>query len=319
MFQGMEYIYEVYKERSFSKAAQNLYISQPSLSAMVRKIEARIGSPIFDRSTSPIGLTDCGKEYIKYAEKIMDIQNDFKGYLNNINELKTGQLSIGASNLFASFILPPYISRFTRKYPLVKVNLTEANTPLLEERLAAGSLDLIIDNYTFNKELYKGYPLCPDHLLLAVPRTYLPIPCPDNGLSAQDILMDRHLDERFPAADLKMFRNIPFILLRSGNDTRRRAEQICHHQNFAPHVILKLDQQATAYNLACYGMGAAFVSDIFIKKVRPAPNIIFFRMGEPEAARTIFFYHKNGKYVTKAMQEFLNMAMNAAPYTDSEK
>ena len=53
MFQGMHYIYEVYKERSFSKAAQNLYISQPSLSAAVKKIENRIGAPLFDRSTAP--------------------------------------------------------------------------------------------------------------------------------------------------------------------------------------------------------------------------------------------------------------------------
>ena len=57
MFQGMEYVYEVYKERSFSKAAANLFISQPSLSANVKRIEKKIGYPIFDRSTKPLGLT----------------------------------------------------------------------------------------------------------------------------------------------------------------------------------------------------------------------------------------------------------------------
>lgn len=68
MFQGMEYVYEVYKERSFSRAARNLYISQPSLSASIRRIEARIGAPIFDRSTTPISLTECGEEYIRLCE-----------------------------------------------------------------------------------------------------------------------------------------------------------------------------------------------------------------------------------------------------------
>ena len=58
MFQGMEYVYEVYKERSFSKAAANLFISQPSLSANVKRIEKKIGYPIFDRSTKPLGLTN---------------------------------------------------------------------------------------------------------------------------------------------------------------------------------------------------------------------------------------------------------------------
>ena len=57
MFQGMEYVYEVYKEKSFSKAAANLFISQPSLSANVRRVESRIGYPVFDRSTKPLWLT----------------------------------------------------------------------------------------------------------------------------------------------------------------------------------------------------------------------------------------------------------------------
>lgn len=310
MFQGMHYVYEVYKERSFSKAAHNLYISQPSLSATIKKIEARIGSPIFDRSTTPVRLTECGQEYIRCVEKILDIQNDFENYIGNMNELKTGQLSIGASNLFASFILPPYISSFKLRYPQVKVNLIEANTQLLEERLAAGTLDMIIDNHSFNPELYTGYALCPDHLLLAVPRSLIPDGLdPAAILTASDVLYDRHLDDTFPPVSLHRFQDIPFIFLRSGNDTRRRAEQICQHQNFAPNVILKLDQQATAYHVSCYGMGITFVSDALVKKVRPDPDMVFCRLEGPEASRTISFYHKKGKYVTKAMKEFLNIAL----------
>lgn len=77
VFQGMEYIYEVYKEKSFSKAAANLFISQPSLSANVKRIEKRIGYPIFDRSTKPLQLTECGEKYIQAVERIMDIQKNF--------------------------------------------------------------------------------------------------------------------------------------------------------------------------------------------------------------------------------------------------
>ena len=69
MFQGMEYIYEVYKEKSFSKAAAALFISQPSLSANVKRVENRIGYPIFDRSTKPLQLTEVGKHYIQAVEK----------------------------------------------------------------------------------------------------------------------------------------------------------------------------------------------------------------------------------------------------------
>ena len=104
MFSGMNYVYEVYKEQSFSKAAENLYISQPALSSMIKKIETKIGMPLFDRSTSPIQLTECGKKYIKTAEKIMDLENEFAYYVGNLQELKTGRLSVGGTYLFSSFI-----------------------------------------------------------------------------------------------------------------------------------------------------------------------------------------------------------------------
>ena len=70
------YVYEVYRQRSFTRAAQALYISQPSLSQMIRKAEGRIGTTIFDRSTSPIGLTEAGRAYIRAAEQVLQIESD---------------------------------------------------------------------------------------------------------------------------------------------------------------------------------------------------------------------------------------------------
>ena len=70
MFQTLKYVYEIYKEGSFSRAAKNLYISQPSLSATIKKLEQDIGVTIFDRSTTPVQLTDAGKVYIETTRQI---------------------------------------------------------------------------------------------------------------------------------------------------------------------------------------------------------------------------------------------------------
>ena len=107
MFHEMRYVYEVYRQRSFSKAAKELYISQPSLSLMVKKAENRMGSPIFDRSTSPIGLTEAGREYIRAAQQIMEIQEGFRRYLSDAEECLTGSLALGGTTLFTSYVLPP--------------------------------------------------------------------------------------------------------------------------------------------------------------------------------------------------------------------
>ena len=125
MFRWKNYVYEVYKERSFSKAANNLYISQPSLSARIKAVEDELGSPIFDRSTSPIRLTEVGAVYIKAAEDIIKIEEQVENYINDLNTLKSGHLSIGASNVFAAYALPGIITDFKNKYPEINVKLVD--------------------------------------------------------------------------------------------------------------------------------------------------------------------------------------------------
>lgn len=309
MFSSMKYVYEVYKERSFSKAAQNLYISQPSLSATIKKTEAKIGAPLFDRSTTPIRLTECGKKYIKSIEEIMDIQSSFENYVTNLNELKTGQVAIGGSNLFASFILPPLITEFTKKYPLVKIHLIESDTAALKNLLLQGALDLVIDNYDFNDPSCSKQFFARETLLLAVPKAFkaneLAV---DFQLTYEDILNKKHLTSATLPVPLKLFKEEPFIFLRSGNDTRARAEKICQDHGIAPKILLKLDQQITSYHVACYGMGIAFVSDTLVCKSKPDPNIVFYKLDDNYAKRTIYFFHKQTKYITRAMEEFLKIA-----------
>ena len=172
MFEGKEYVYEVYKTGSFSKAAEKLYITQPSLSAMVKKVEKKLGAPIFDRSTSPPGLTQCGERYIRCVERLMDMENEFGNYLNDLEGLRAGHLAIGGSNLFTSYILPPILQRFMKDYPGVEVNLVESNTKQLERQLLSGSLDLVIDNYLFSESIYERKKFSAEHLLLAAQRIF---------------------------------------------------------------------------------------------------------------------------------------------------
>ena len=309
MFKGKEYVYEVYKEKSFSKAAQNLYISQPALSATIKKIETRLGCCIFDRSSTPVRLTDAGVEYIKSVEKIIDIENQFENFCNDLDSLKTGRLSIGANNVFASFILPGIISAFNQKYPSIKVNLVESNTAHLEEQLFSGALDFVIDNYPLNEAIYEKHFFCSESLILTVPRSFAA-----NSLAAkeqltlEDIRNGLHLIEETPAVPLAVFADDPVILLRSGNDTRARADKIFHEHNLAPKIFLELDQLATAYHVACYGMGLTIISDTLAQKATHDADMLYYKIESPHTLRNVFFYNKQNKYVSRTMTEFIRVA-----------
>lgn len=309
MFKGKEYIYEVYKEKSFSKAAQNLYISQPALSAAIKKIENRIGCCIFDRSSKVIRLTDAGTEYIKAAETITDIEIQFENYLSNLNQLKTGRLSIGASNVFASFILPAIITKFTDKYPAIKVNLIEAASSQLEELLFAGTLDFVLDNYPLDETIYEKHLFCSENLILAVPPK-LPSNsfASEHQLSINDICQRKHLDPVTKPVPLSLFAHEPFIFLRAGNDTRIRSDKIFQENGLTPKVVLELDQLATAYNVACYGMGATIISDTLAQKASRNSTMLYYKLNSPHTFRNVFFYNKQNKYITKAMEEFTKLA-----------
>ena len=106
MFNNKEYVLAVEKYKSFSKAAKELYISQPSLSASVKRIETEIGAPLFDRSTTPLSLTEIGEKYIKCATDIANIEENFESFVSNSINMLTGEIKIGGSSMFSSFVLP---------------------------------------------------------------------------------------------------------------------------------------------------------------------------------------------------------------------
>ena len=108
MLKEMEYVYAVYEEQSFSKAARKLYLSQPALSAAVRRAEAEIHTPIFDRSTNPIRLTAAGAYYIDAVKRILDIRQEMESYFDALAGECRGSVRVGGG----LFLLRPCAARY---------------------------------------------------------------------------------------------------------------------------------------------------------------------------------------------------------------
>lgn len=268
MFTWKKYVYEVYKERSFTKAAQNLYISQPSLSARIKKIEETIGEPLFDRSTTPLQLTEVGKVYIEAAEEITQIEQRVENYINDLAGLKTGNLAVGASTLFAAYVVPSLITKFNQKFPDVHIQLIEGNTAELEEMLGNNALDFVIDNYHYDSILYNKELYCEENILLAVPKHFsVNEELKEYQLSYENIKSKKYLSQKYPAVPLERFAELPFIMLTQGNDTRTRGDRLCREVGFRPNIVLEFNQQSTAYMASSTQLGATFISDILVSQL----------------------------------------------------
>lgn len=306
MFSYKDYVYEVYKEKSFSRAAENLYISQPSLSAKIKKLEGELGMPIFDRSTSPVRLTDFGKLYIEAIEQVYALERGLENYINDVNMLKSGKLNIGASNVFAAYVLPPMIVDFKARFPDVKINLIEGNTTTLERMLSDNDLDLVVDNNHYDSELYDKERYSSEKILLAVPSSLSVCESTKSySLTEDQLKTQAYLDRDFPAVSLSYFKNVDFISLTPTNDTRIRADKMCREAGFKPRIVLEVHQQATAYMIATTGLGATFVSDTVARKMPFFECLSYYKLASDAATRDVYFYFKKHKSKTKAMLEFI--------------
>ena len=117
MNRNHECILAVYEAGSFSKAAEQLFVSQPALSLIVRKTEEEIGAMIFNRSYKPIRLTPAGEYYVEYIRKLAEAEQELTTRLNELREREDGTLFIGGSNFFCSYQLPEVFEKFKEKYP----------------------------------------------------------------------------------------------------------------------------------------------------------------------------------------------------------
>ena len=126
MFKYMNYVYAVYLSKSFSKAAEKLYISQPALSAAIKKVEEEIGLPIFDRSSNPIQLTPAGEYYIESIEKIMRIEKEMVAHFACLLGNNRETINIGSASFFCAYVLPTIIQEFRQEYPGYRVSLVKS-------------------------------------------------------------------------------------------------------------------------------------------------------------------------------------------------
>ncbi len=307
MFQYSEYVYAVYQEKSFTKAAARLFVSQPALSAMIKKAEEKLKIKIFDRSTYTLSLTQEGEAYIEAIEKLHAIQNEFENRIMDIANLNVGTLTVSGAHFISSFVLSKVIERFSATYPGISVKLIESSSKELEEYLMKDMADMLFD-YSFDEKLIQGEVLLNEKILVAVPRDFkINKKLLDKALTTEDIVSNRHTSPDCPSVKLNAFAKEGFLLLKDGNSMNFKAKELSGERGFEPRVTMQLDQLMTAYNLCNLGMGITLLSDTLIKSVPRSDNLLYYKILSDKAERSLYIGYKKNKHINGAMQKFIAM------------
>lgn len=306
MFSAKNYILEINRTKSFSKAAQNLYISQPSLSATIRRLEEKLGEPLFDRSKSPIILTEVGKEYVQAAQQISAIESDFLSYIEDLRCCAIGKLVVGCSNFIQSFVLPDEFSKFKQKYPKIAIEIKDGDVYHLRDKLLSGEIDILIDGGELNPSLYDTFLYKKENLVLAIPESFK---CnqyiKDYAMTRNMILQDCHLKKATPILPLQIVSKEPFIFMQPGTDTYERSFSLFKKYNLSPNILLSFYQHATTVYMASNQLGCAFLSDTLLKKISYDPPLIYYKIDNDFMSREINYYTKHNRRMSYAMKAFM--------------
>lgn len=293
-FKQITYIIKVAECRNITKAARELYISQPSLSQLISKAEEELGIRIFDRNTNPLTLTYAGKRYIEEAKKIIDINENIKKELQDIAGCQKGLIVFGIPRERGSYMLPPLIKRFRERYPEVDIQIVEENTDLLLEHLKKGHLDLIFIPERKQDEELSYEKIYEEELFLAV----------GNGVLDRTKCLDGYSD----VIDWEKIQDLPFVVLKQGHGSRKTCEEIFARYGFSPRILLETSSNLTALRMAEEGVAAAIVPEMTIRLFQGSRRFNTYSLDkEPVTWNVLAVYRKNA-YQNAAQKSMIEMA-----------
>ena len=172
-FNTLRYVVAVAKERSFTKAAKSLYVSQPTLSQNIQALETQLGTPLFDRKSYPIMPTYAGKMYIEFAQQVLFSESQINRKINNTISNPRMRIRIGISPSKSALIMPELIYSILEEFPDCIISLEDGKDEHgLFAMLENNEIDVMIGSPVHNNVRYKSQFIANELLLLAIPKAF---------------------------------------------------------------------------------------------------------------------------------------------------
>jgi len=168
-YHELKYILCIAKYQNLTKAAQELYISQPTLTKHLQKLEREMGTKLFSRSGNSYTPTFAGRKYMEYTRKILQIQQDWEKELKDLTENNEGELNVAFPLMRSTCMVPQIMTSFFQKYPKVKVNILEEAYSIQEKLLLNDQLDFGIFNEVHKHPKLEYELLKKEEILLIMP------------------------------------------------------------------------------------------------------------------------------------------------------
>ncbi|HVV56096.1 MAG TPA: LysR family transcriptional regulator [Mucilaginibacter sp.] len=195
----LEVFYTVAKRLSFTKAASELFITQPAVTKHIRELETKYQAKLFERNGNHVELTEAGQVLLKHAEKIFELYRNAEFGINALSQRQDGLIRLGASTTPTQYIIAPLLASFRSKFPQVQLSLITGNTEQVEKALLSKDIEIgIIEGYSKNTGI-SYHPFIKDEIVL--------------------VCGSRHPLAKRASLKPEELKNIPFVLREHGSGT----------------------------------------------------------------------------------------------------
>ena len=293
----IQYVVTVARESSFSRAAQILFVSQPALSQSIKRLENKLGVPLFIREGKTVKLTSAGEIFVADGIEILRMSSALKKKMSDIINLKDCHLKIGISTFYSNCYLPRIIPSFQRQYPSVHLEIIEESSNVLEELAHNGEVDFcMIPGPLDNKQLDSQI-LCQEQILMALP--------PNHHLNKQ---LTPALSSGLPFIDLALLKDEPFIFLKKHQKFTKIGLQLCQNAGFAPNIVFETGNWNTIHSLVSTGLGLGFIPEILTEVPIAGQRPVYYRIMADNTARPYLIAYKKEKPLSTTALDFIKTA-----------
>lgn len=280
-FRQLESFCAVVRYQSFTKAAEKLYISQPTISTHIRMLEQEFNSRLIIRTTKNIEITPHGKELFACAQKIFTLKNDL---IQKWSEENKKIIRIGASTIPADYILPEVLPLFCQKYPDIQLHIHQNDSGNILQSILNGKFTIgMVGMKIFEKEL-DFVPFFHDEIVMITPKQEKFLHFAQKAFNQDDLI--------------SLLKKETIILREQGSGSKKRLESYFEQINLSEkflNIIARLNDQESIKKLVASGLGISFIS---AKAITDADNLLTIKLPENNLTRSLYFaYHKD--YILK--------------------
>lgn len=283
----LKYVITLAQELNFSRAAEKLYISQPSLSQSILLLEEEFGVQLFERK--PLRLTYAGEIFIDWAKTVLSTGEQMRNMISDVAKDVRVKFTIGISPYRASFLLPRVIEKFKSQYPMAHLIIEEFPTDTLHSMLEEDKLDLLIEAPLLDNERFESVYLCKERILLGMP----------NSIAAQFNLSEE--------IELSHLADVPFVLLTDKQYIGKLTRKLCKSAGFLPKNYIECHNIETVQAMISNGLGVSLIPEFYAKYSVSRGNVSFARIKDQDLSRDVSVIYNKEKYLSAPVKYFMKI------------